>query len=222
MEELEEQSPPPRPKRRWRHWLLPVVFTVLLYAGLGLAFYDKKQPTQPLPAESNEQATAVAVVSDDVPPIQEFEVGGSVVVPEELPAERVVSVQQPSSSVNLTPVATTPQATRKIYHNQPAPPPKIPEVVEPLPVEENLPPSPPKSEPSPESQALTKAEEEAEAQNELLREAINKVKELNDGKIAKARESVEESPSVVAKIEKVEVAESGKEESQASNDVENE
>lgn len=220
MEELEEQSPPPRPKRRWRHWLLPVVFTVLLYAGLGLVFYDKKQPTQPLPAESSEQATTVAVVSDDVPLIPEFEADVSAVP--ELPTKETVFVQQPSP-VNLTPVTTTPQATRKIYHNPPAPPPKIPEVVEPLPVEENvslLP--PPKSEPSPESQALTKAEEEAEAQNELLREAINKVKELNDGKIAKARESVEESPPVVAKIEKVEVAESGKEETQASNDVENE
>lgn len=40
------------------------------------------------------------------------------------------------------------------------------------------------------SKALTQAEEEAEAQNDLLREAIEKVKAVNDNKIAKARQEV--------------------------------
>lgn len=238
MEELEEeQLPSPRPKRRWRNWLLPVMFTFLLYAVLGVGFYFYNKPVS-APTLSAEKSTA-SNVSDKAllsQLSQEAKVdivpNDAVVLSENNDANQVVAVIDDGrrQSVNLTP-ASVPQATatRKIYHNQSASvvAPRV-QQTEPLPLEVVESPSPPKkSEPTPESQALTKAEEEAEAQNELLREAINKVKELNDGKIAKARENIieESSPPVIAKVEKVEVAEEkqpSKEETQASDDVENE
>lgn len=101
-----------------------------------------------------------------------------------------IAVNGTPKSVNLTP-SNTPQNTRKVHQNTPvaqADPVMLPE---PVPVPEQAQNTPPK--PDPKSKALTKAEEDAEAQNELLREAINKVRQINDNKIAKARENTESS-----------------------------
>lgn len=219
MEELE----PPKPRAKWRHWVKPIVFTTLLYAGLGGSvyyFYGNKQSDSDVkkvvvtPINTNDVvAPTTSSVSADVissaqdpntispnpqnPNAQPAPIVQAGVLPtlnaptgnNQIPKQGAGAI---GSTVNLTP-SNTPQNTRRIHQGnqviQTNPVPQTEPVLNGAPPQSA--PTPPK--PDPKSKALTKAEEDAEAQNELLREAINKVRQINDNKIAKARENTESS-----------------------------
>lgn len=209
-----EELKPPKPKQKWRHWLKPIVFTTLLYVGLGgVAYYFYgATPTQSTTKNTttsltNERGSVVATVSEVQPVVIQEATSDSALTttPQEgVNVPVVVLSPQNSNTPSSTalPLDTTKAQNGRIVANlnqtRPQVAPNAQQNTASIPSNnEAVAPSPEPtiSAPSeaPKSKALTKAEEEAEAQNELLREAINKVRQLNDNKIAKSRENTTES-----------------------------
>lgn len=217
---MEELSQSPKPSQRWRGWVKPIIFTALLYAGLGGVVYcsygakntqESPKPTQPPVSPSTTQAQAVpptyASTANKSPASIATHDVHSANMSKEQSKEQLVSlpVQQPVKVVS--------QQTGQASLIEP-PAQQVQSSISSLSQSQTESISPKQTFQStasikndPRSKAMDSAEAEAEVQNEMLREAIDKVKRLNDNKIAKAREEVAESsvpayPSIIKDDEK--------------------
>lgn len=226
---MEEMTPNPKNKNRLRDWAKPALFTAILYAGLagGYFFYKKNtnQPTTlppsqtnvPIAPSANPNINNTTVVSQENGDVKETvtiaPVSITKTVVDAMPIPESGNEQntnarifattpnnQTTNSQTLAKKPTTPPAARPSADAPPLEP--VAQEVAPAEPSGGEPAQPTRSKNSKEGMALTKAEAEAEAQNELLREAINKVRTLNDNKIAKSHEGTESSVAPHPPIDK--------------------
>lgn len=224
-------TPNPKNKNRLRDWVKPALFTAILYAGLaGGYFFYKKSTNQPaaLPSSQtnvpvvpsvNPDTNSATVVSQENGDVKETVTVAPVSITKTVVDAMPIPESGNEQNTNARIFATTPNnqttnpqtpakkpvvppAARPSAEDAPPPKPITQESVAPTEPSGGEPAQPTRPNSSKESIALTKAEAEAEAQNELLREAINKVRTLNDNKIAKSREGAESSVAPHPPIDK--------------------
>lgn len=213
---MEKLRQPPKPSQRWRGWVKPIIFTALLYAGLGGVVYcsyeakNTQEPpklTQPSPVSpSATQAQAVpptyaSTANKSPASIAIYDVYSANMSKEQsknqlvsLPAQQPVKV----ASQQIGQTSLIELSAQQVQNNISSLPQSQTESISPKQTFQST----ASIKNDPRSKAMDSAEAEAEVQNEMLREAIDKVKQLNDNKIAKAREEVTESsvpayPSII-------------------------
>lgn len=197
---MEELTPKPRRKDGFRVWVKPAFFTTILYAGLlGGYFLYKKTSNQSvaLPSDRSQDLTALNVKTVNEQTDNQDKSAQQVILAPASVAKTAVNVP---SNAPIVSVATERNIQHSVersitQHHLPPPEPALQESISVVLSQKNDLAQTHKNSKE-ESAALTKAEAEAEAQNELLREAIHKVRTLNENKIAKAHESEMESGDI--------------------------
>lgn len=208
-------TPSSKNKNRFRDWAKPALFTATLYLGLAGGYFFYKKTTDNSIASLNPSATPATtnggIVGDNisVDDVGDKETVVDISIPEpQIVIDAVTITQSQNEQItNARIFAKTSNNTTttisSLSHKKPTQPLSdlpLPELSsqEPVSIEpqsdNNSTQADPKN--SKEGIALTEAEAEAEVQNELLREAINRVRTLNDNKIAQSDEnaSIPQSP----------------------------
>lgn len=200
-------------KNRFRDWLKPALFTATLYIALAGGYFFYAKMTDKSAAPPANQSTIppsnvnTATIDGGRDANQTTATVAPVTVEKTVTDVMLIAESGNEQNANARIFATTPNTqtvakspSKKLIAQSTQPPADLlesaPQEQAPIVLPQNESITQTATNNSKESVALTKAEAEAEEQNELLREAINKVRTLNDSKIAKSQ-SIEESEVVL-------------------------